>query len=484
MEVENKIVLIDLSNQSITTTLCFLSYLKKFIIKNEIKLVYVLTDHNFIYENQQKITFVNNFNYNYDYKIVLPIKIDNVFSETKKLLNLPENTKPFYPPVKDYKLHIDDGKILICTENTIWQDVSGWQNMCDNLKSRNFAVANLTKNNLNLSNIFDLKNEDFIIKIKHLANCRLLITSNNEFAWIARSYGRPVILLGELIEHFDFLYPKDLETNAIIQTINEILFRSDIRNDLSFYKIEFEEICSNLTKLLPKEYPIMNKNSKNKSLLIESRILKQNEFIIKNTIQKLGNGWGHIIYCHKNNFNHIKSICDDISPDIEIRLLEFELTRNTYNNLCLDINFWNEIDCDKILLYQTDTFIFKKFDVSFLKYDWIGSVWAEGQTENIYKNLNWKGLWGCNGGLNIRTISVIKNILRNKEIPKSIYGDCDKVTEDTYYSWYIKKRHKFPTKEIANKFSNELNFEGVFGCHQPWVGNFNKFKEMVDLIYN
>ena len=94
--------------------------------------------------------------------------------------------------------------------------------------------------------------------------------------------------------------------------------------------------------------------------------------MIKNTIQKLGDGWGHIIYCHENNHKQIKSICDEISPDIEIRLVEKDLDRNDYNNLLLDINFWNEIDCEKVLIYQTDTFIAKKFDDSFLEFDYIG----------------------------------------------------------------------------------------------------------------
>lgn len=477
MELKNKIILLDLLNKDISSTLCFLSFLKKFIYKNEPKLVYIITDHNFIYENQEKIRFIEKINVNYDYKIELPIEINNLPLESKISLNLPQDTTPTYPPVKDYKLHVDDGKILLCTYNNEWSDINGWQYIINNLKSRNFAVADLTKNMFNLQNIFDISSEPLINKIKHLSSCRILVTTNNDFAWIARSYGRPVVLLNETYDGFDFLKVKDLTTENVFFYVNESI---DV---LLKYSGEFEDMCFNLIEKLPKTFPKIDKNSKNKSLLIETRVLKQNEFIIKNTIQKLGDGWGHIIYCHKNNYNQIKTICDDISSDIEIRLLDIELTRNTYNNLCLDINFWNEIDCQKVFVYQTDTFIFKSLDPSFLKYDWIGSPWGNITTDKINKLLKWNNLWGCNGGLNIRTSSVIKNILSTKEIPNDIYGSCEKLPEDTYYSWYIKKRYKFPTKDIANKFSNELNFDDSFGCHQPWIGNYHKFKEKIDLLY-
>jgi hypothetical protein len=251
---------------------------------------------------------------------------------------------------------------------------------------------------------------------------------------------------------------------------------------------EFSDICCELVEKLPKEYPLINKNSKKKSLIVETRKLKHNEFVIKNTIQKLGDGWGHIVYCHKKNYSQIKYICDDISPDIEIRLLDFELTRNSYNNLMLDINFWNEIDCEKCLVYQTDTFLFRPLDDKFLEWDWIGSPWSEEHSKIIQNKLNWFGLWGCNGGLNIRTVSVIKEILNKWEVDDDVFDLTDKLPEDLYYSWYIKNNYKLAPLEISEQFSYETVKIGykvshTFGCHQPWHASPEIFKKFVKIYF-
>jgi hypothetical protein len=238
----------------------------------------------------------------------------------------------------------------------------------------------------------------------------------------------------------------------------------------------FKKICVSLAGKIKNEYPKIDKNSKKKSLLIETRILPETEFIIKNTIQKLGDGWGHLIFCHENNYNQIKKICSDISDQIEIKKIESTLTRNTYNNMCLDLNFWENINCEKVLVYQTDTFIFKNFNDKFLDYDWIGTTWNDAHAKYIEKRLGWGNLWGCNGGLNIRTVSVIKEILKNHKPPKDIFGGIDFLPEDTYFSWHIKHNYNFPPKYMCDLFSNDKNFElDIFGTHQPWNGKFNEF---------
>lgn len=241
-------------------------------------------------------------------------------------------------------------------------------------------------------------------------------------------------------------------------------------------KLFYSEL-KRLSPLLEKKFPNINKSSYKKSLLVETRELNHNEFVIKNTIQKLGDDWGHIIYCHENNYDQIKSICDDISKNIEIRLLDFELNRNSYNNLCLDINFWNEIDCEKVLIYQTDSFIFKKFDDNFLNYDYLGATWLKRHSVYIYKNINWENVWGMNGGLSLRSVNVIKEILVSEKLPKFKFKGTDKITEDTFFSYFIINKSKYNTDiGVANEFSYEFNFNNFsFGCHKPWNSDFELF---------
>jgi hypothetical protein len=264
------------------------------------------------------------------------------------------------------------------------------------------------------------------------------------------------------------------------------LFYNEVKEENKDAEKLFKSMCKSLIPFLPKEFPIIDKNSYKKSLLVETRELEHNEFVIKNTIQKLGDGWGHIIYCHNNNYNQIKLICDGISSDIEIRLLDFELTRNTYNNLCLDINFWNEIDCKKVLIYQTDTFIFNKFDDKFLEWDYLGAMWYNSNLHNILMDDGMKLLQG-NGGLSLRTVSFIKDSLTDKDFIKKINiisDNTDKIPEDIYFSSYIMiyGKHKENTEAFSIEPSSSekmyLTFnENPFGFHK--IYNFNEYNYFI-----
>jgi hypothetical protein len=86
----------------------------------------------------------------------------------------------------------------------------------------------------------------------------------------------------------------------------------------------------------------------------------------------------------------------------------------------LSVDFWEEIDCDKVLIYQTDTFICKKFDESFLEYDYVGGYWGKGHCNFIEENYNEKGVCIGNGGLSLRSVNKTKKILKNKK-PELFY---------------------------------------------------------------
>jgi hypothetical protein len=271
---------------------------------------------------------------------------------------------------------------------------------------------------------------------------------------------------------------------------NNIWFR-DIFNESEFIKK-----CESLTEYLPKEFPTIDKNSPKKSLLIETRILEHTEFVIKNTVQKLGDGWGHIIYCHQNNQNRIKLICSNISPDIEIRLLDFELSRNSYNNLLLDINFWQQIDCQKVLIYQTDTFICKEFDDTFLEFDYLGANWGPSPHTKMIKSIlkiNFDLNFG-NGGLSLRSKSFIERALGDENFKgKFLIGgknkfDLDTIPEDLFFSLFTfmngkyKKDNSDFSIEMMDGYIEELDMYKIpFGYHK--LDRFNNWKKLIDTIF-
>jgi hypothetical protein len=264
-----------------------------------------------------------------------------------------------------------------------------------------------------------------------------------------------------------------------------------IRKLRESYKLDiFKDICKKKLKFLEDKYPEIDRNSKLKSLIVESRSGDYIEFIIKNTIQKLGDGWGHIIVCNNANYNDMIKISSGISNEIEIiNLGDFKITRNSYNNLCLDINFWNQINCEKVFIYQSDTYIFKEFDKDFLKWDYIGAPWENNHGTFVKEKYNLEKIITLgNGGLCLRTIEAMKWVLQNHIPLKNHEESMDYIFEDLYFSYHIEMSDKWKLADLesAKKFSFEhIFYEDTFACHQPYCNSFHQddlFERFLDKI--
>ena len=273
---------------------------------------------------------------------------------------------------------------------------------------------------------------------------------------------------------------KDLNNKKIV--LKEI---SPIRN-ISKKEI-FEDICKKQLKYIENKWPKIDNNSKLKSLIVESRFGDHIEFTIKNTIQKLGDGWGHIIICTNNNIDEITRLVNKINIDIEIiNLGKFYINRNTYNTLCLNIDFWNKINCEKVLVYQSDTYIFKEFDNQFLEFDYIGSPWGPSDHSQRLKKYTGDEVNVGNGGLSLRSVSLVKDILKKYKPNETPNSDTDFIYEDVFFANHINKIGKLAPLEIAKKFSFEhIFYDDTFGCHQPYVDSFHQsdlFEKFLDKV--
>lgn len=516
----NKTIFVDLKNQSLTNTICVLSLIDIFTVYHKTKFVFIRTDFNFLFESSSSYNLIDNLpsfdiviNWNFNQENPHHVVIGPLLY-SKELLCLPQHIEPLLPPMKKTNLNKNHTKVIITSYDYSkikrWGTQKQWQNIIDALRRGNYKISDISENILGLQYVNSINHLSIYEIANEIASSHLVIALNNDWAWLAWSYNIPVVLISAHTKpHNDFPSFRPVNKFSCSGCKNVLLSNSDcpsflftfrqnechttlsdeqvveqINSALQFDKEkaeEFFEICKNLTENISRDFPLVDRNSENKSLLVETRRLPHNEFVIKNTIQKLGDGWGHIIYCHKDNYSQIKNICDDISTEIEIRILEYSLDRNSYNNLMLDINFWKEINCKKVLIYQTDTFIFKKLDETFLQYDFIGAPWSVEHSIFIEKSkVNWPGLIGYNGGLSIRTVPVMIEILSRYPIPKGIFGDVENLTEDTYFSWYVKNHYNYPDLSVAKRFSFESDLEETtFGCHQPWKSNFYEFKKMI-----
>ena len=106
--------------------------------------------------------------------------------------------------------------------------------------------------------------------------------------------------------------------------------------------------------------PKFKKDSLYESVIVEFREFPHLEFIIRNTIYKLGTLWSHTVICGNKNYDMINNMCKKISNNIKIIKLDiFNMTQSDYSQYLMTKDFWNLLKGEKILIYQEDSMIFK-----------------------------------------------------------------------------------------------------------------------------
>lgn len=242
---------------------------------------------------------------------------------------------------------------------------------------------------------------------------------------------------------------------------------------ICFYNID---LISNI------EISEFGKNKSKETVLIEFRIFPHLEFLIRNTIIKLGHQWNHTVVCGETNYNFIKSMCNkicrNVSSKIKIVKLNYNnINRDEYCSILRTTNFWNNFIGEYILLYQEDSILFHGNIQPFLKYDYIGAPWFKKQDDNS----NHVG----NGGFSLRRkTAMIRVIKENKSIKigshtknymKTTKLNC--VPEDVYFSKCLidYKLGLVADYDVALNFSQEtIKGNNPLGGHSFWLAEPNK----------
>ena len=246
------------------------------------------------------------------------------------------------------------------------------------------------------------------------------------------------------------------------------------KNPSTYHFYKFIEIC---LKMLPDICDVTTKEIKTngffEAVFIEFRILSHCECIIKNCVEKLNNSWSHTIICGNDNYRYMESIRDRINKNIKIIKLDIsKTTHNDYNNLLLTKEFWNMLTGEKILIYQSDSFIFKRNLFHFQEWDYIGAPFQINCIEG--HNVG-------NGGLSLRSKSKMIEVLDKVELCNNVYSDfvnkykkktqLDNYPEDIVFSQNIQKLNigKVADFETAKKFCIDgIYYEDSFGMHAMW----------------
>lgn len=256
-----------------------------------------------------------------------------------------------------------------------------------------------------------------------------------------------------------------------IQSIQPQKMGPSISKELS----QFSEICMSFMECLEdvqkKDIP---KYSIHEAVYIEFRELPHSECIIKNCIHKLNDTWAHTVVCCEDNYQFTVNMCNKINKNINIITLNLiNATYNDYNNLLLSTEFWEMLHGEKILIYQSDSFIFNTNIDDFLQYDYIGTPFISKTCIAAEHPVG-------NGGLSLRTKQVMLDVLVHPNCDKKYskiaekfkqYSKLDKIHEDIYFSQNIQnlKLGRVAEEEAGKQFGIRNQYDDTsFGMHAIW----------------
>ncbi|WP_186539119.1 DUF5672 family protein [Synechococcus sp. BIOS-E4-1] len=223
------------------------------------------------------------------------------------------------------------------------------------------------------------------------------------------------------------------------------------------------------------------------AIIIDDRPTPQLRACVLNTLLMGMRRWQVSVYTTSKALDAMKTLFKDLEPFVKINCLEqtdSEFGWNGYNQLLKNADFWQSLDHDKILIFQTDTLLIKPVDFEYFKYDYVGSPWAKNRYDShsfprysktlnrieaaiesrIYCNSVPDGLINGNGGLSIRNPKLMAEIC----IKHSNKSPSDEA-EDIFFAQHINSHSRaIAPPEIVESFCCETEYRGTCGAHAAW----------------
>lgn len=223
------------------------------------------------------------------------------------------------------------------------------------------------------------------------------------------------------------------------------------------------------------------------AIIIDERATPQLRASVLNTLLMGMRRWEVSIYTTYKALDAMKALFKDLESIVKINCLEqtdSEFGWNGYNQLLKDPDFWQSLNYDKVIIFQTDTLLIKPVDIEYFKYDYIGSPWAKNRYDShsfpryshtlnrieatiesrVYCNTVPDGLINGNGGLSIRNPKLMAQIC----IKHANESPSDEA-EDIFFSKYINSHsYAVAPPEIVESFSCETEYRGTCGAHAAW----------------
>jgi hypothetical protein len=206
--------------------------------------------------------------------------------------------------------------------------------------------------------------------------------------------------------------------------------------------------------------------SSNAMVIVEPRKHKDLERVLKNFDERMPKNWDLYIFCGKSSQDfaeHASSFIKD--RHVIVQALDTDnLTAEEYNTLFKQASFWEKVQAENILVFQTDSILCKEspFNIdNFTSYDYIGCSYTNSIIGRADKNI-WNGMpfYGV-GGLSFRKKSFMLNCISSLKHQQHL-------AEDVFFSFCSEKSvHKPVSAKVLNEFCTQGEFhEKSFGAHK------------------
>jgi len=209
------------------------------------------------------------------------------------------------------------------------------------------------------------------------------------------------------------------------------------------------------------DYSIKSYDSNYSAVIFETREHPHLETVIKNFMYFLNESnsdikWKLEIFHGNDNKEFVCNLFNGID-NVKLHHIDYPstITLNDYSTTLTSSSFWNTINSDNILIFQTDTILLREGIDKFLDYSYVGAPWIKPK----------EGKFIGNGGLSFRKKQKMLEIINNhsSELIDNMYN------EDIFFSKYLKE-NDVPSLELCKEFAVEdIYYETPLGLHQPKI---------------
>ena len=355
----------------------------------------------------------------------------------------------------------EDNTIINTTETVNFDSIDDLLNDIPT-KSNNISDINI------IDDLFDEKNNTQVTNTTINTSNNSEINSDEEIDQ-HEILNQPEILNN--IEIMDYYYKIDEFCKKYNYTQTKVF--NDAKLEYRYFCYRYLDYIRNI------ELPEIPKRTNYEAVLIEFRCFLHLEFVLRNTINKLGNKWCHTIVCGNINYEFVKEMAQKISENINVINSGYDnMDQNDYSIYLTTKDFWNLLSGEKVLIYQEDTCVFKKNIDEFINFDYIGAPWRKNQDDTP----NRVG----NGGFSLRTRQCMLDVINKVSLKHSDANEStleymrnfglEYLPEDVYFSLNMQKYNIGVVSdwETARRFSIEtVYYDDSFAGHNFWLCDKN-----------